>query len=56
MKVIKIHDDNYAKLLEILHEIEKGKNKRMSFDDVISLLISCYDEKIGKSLKVKKVT
>ncbi|MEM2506200.1 MAG: hypothetical protein QXF61_04065 [Nitrososphaeria archaeon] len=56
MKVIKVRDSNYAKLLEILHEIEKGENRRMSFDDVISLLISCYEEKVGKSLKVKKVT
>lgn len=55
MKVIKIRDNNYAKLLEILHAIEKERNERVSFDDVISHLISWY-EKVGKDLKVNKVT
>jgi len=41
-KVIKIHDENYSKLLNILHSMEKEKNERLSFDDVISLLIEFY--------------
>jgi len=53
VKVIKIHDDNYSKLLDILHGMEKEKNERLSFDDVISLLIDFY-LKIGKILKDTK--
>jgi predicted CopG family antitoxin len=56
VKVIKISDDNYAKLLEILHEIEKKQNSRMSFDDVVSYLIKCFEERVGKNLKINKVT
>jgi hypothetical protein len=56
VKVIKISDENYAKLLEILHKIEKERNSRLSFDDVVSYLITCFEEKAGKNLKVNKVT
>jgi len=42
VKVIKIHDENYSRLLNILHSMEKEKNERLSFDDVISLLIEFY--------------
>ena len=52
VKVIKIHDENYSKLLNILHDMEREKNERMSFDEVISLLIDSY---IGKR-KVLKAT
>jgi len=45
VKVIKIHDENYSKLLNILHDLEKEKNERVSFDEVISLLITFYFEK-----------
>ena len=41
-KVIKIRDESYRKLLRILHSMEKEKNKRLSFDEVISLLVDFY--------------
>jgi len=50
VKVIKIHDENYSKLLNILHDLEKEKNERVSFDEVISLLIAFY---IGKRKVLK---
>jgi predicted CopG family antitoxin len=50
VKVIKIHDENYSKLLNILHDMEKEKNERVSFDEVISLLIASY---IGKRKVLK---
>jgi predicted CopG family antitoxin len=53
VKVIKIHDENYSKLLNILHDLEKEKNERVSFDEVISLLIAFYIEK-RKVLKETK--
>jgi len=53
VKVIKIHDENYGKLLIILHSMEKEKNERLSFDDVISLLVQVYLGK-GKVLKGAK--
>jgi len=40
VKVIKIQNENYRMLLKILHELEKNKNERLSFDDVISLLVT----------------
>lgn len=51
VKVIKVHDENYSKLLKILHQMEKERNQRLSFDDVISLLINSY---FGKNLKDTK--
>jgi predicted CopG family antitoxin len=50
VKVIKIHDENYSKLLDILHDMEKEKNERLSFDEVISMLIDSY---IGKRKALK---
>ncbi|MEM5867284.1 MAG: hypothetical protein QXG39_05135 [Candidatus Aenigmatarchaeota archaeon] len=49
VKVIKVHDENYIKLLEILHQMEKERKKRLSFDDVISFLIERYH--LEKNLK-----
>jgi len=44
-KVIKIRDESYSKLLRILHGMEKEKNERLSFDDVISLLVDFYNKR-----------
>ena len=38
-KVIKIDESNYKQLLAIIHNLETVNNKRMSFDDVVSLLL-----------------
>lgn len=51
VKVIKIQDENYRQLLEILHELELERNERLSFDKAISLLIKEYQERAKKSLK-----
>jgi len=53
VKVIKVHDENYSKLLDILHDMEKEKNERLSFDEVISLLVDSYSGK-RKALKDTK--
>jgi len=45
VKVIKIQNENYSMLLKILHELEKNKNERLSFDDVISLLVTEHQKK-----------
>ena len=45
VKSIKIQDDNYSRLLIILHEIETRTNERQSFDKVISLLINEYEKR-----------
>jgi len=48
-KVIKVNESNYRKMLGIIHNLEIAKNQRMSFDDVISLLL----EEHQKTVKVK---
>jgi predicted CopG family antitoxin len=47
-KVIKIRDENYRRLLTILHELENTSNERASFDDAISLLIDEHEKKKEK--------
>ena len=44
-KVIKIDEKNYKELLFIIHDLEMKKNERLSFDEVISLLVTVYHEK-----------
>jgi predicted CopG family antitoxin len=44
-KVIKIGESNYKLLLSMIHDLETEKNQRMSFDDVISLLIEEHKKK-----------
>jgi hypothetical protein len=53
VKVIKIQDGTYGRLLNILHNMEKEKNERLSFDEAISLLVDFYFGK-GKVLKDTK--
>jgi hypothetical protein len=48
-KVIKIDEGNYKRLLPIIHEIEANRNERVSFDEVISILISEHEEKHNKN-------
>ena len=35
----KIQDENYKLLLEIMHDLEKRRNERVSFNEIISILI-----------------
>lgn len=39
VKVVKVQDENYRLLLQILHELERERNERLSFDEAISFLI-----------------
>jgi len=41
---IAIHRDIYRKLLELLHEIESKKGRRVSFGELIDFLIDFYHE------------
>lgn len=50
VKVVKIQDENYRQLLKILHGLEKERNQRVSFDEVISLLVKEHQERQGKEL------
>ena len=51
VKVVKVQDENYRLLLEILHELERERNERLSFDDAISLLIDEHQRKVRRKSK-----
>ena len=54
MKVIKVHDRNYKRLLMIVHELENRNNERASFDDAISLLIDEHEENRSAKTNIGK--
>jgi len=49
VKVVKVQDENYRLLLEILHELERERNERLSFDEAISLLIKEHKKNTAKA-------
>ena len=51
VKVVKIQDENYRQLLKILHGLEKERNQRVSFDEVISLLIEEHQGRTKQRVK-----
>ena len=50
-KVIKLHDENYRRLLQIIHDLENVNNERVSFDDAISLLINEHEKRDNEKNK-----
>ncbi|MCH1771077.1 MULTISPECIES: VapB-type antitoxin [Metallosphaera] len=49
MKVIKVSDENRQKLLQLAGELQAKEGKKVTLDDVITVLIDHYTKETKKS-------